>query len=108
MKLLFVIIQKEDTKPLTDELIDNDFSVTRISSTGGFLSGGNTTLMIGLEPERIDRCLEIIKEKSSRRRSITVPVTMQPRAMDATATPFSVTVGGATVFVIDAESFYKF
>lgn len=107
MKLLFVIIQKEDVKPLTDELIDNDFHFTRISSAGGFLSGGNTTLMIGLEEERLQKCLDIIKERSSRRRTVSVPVTMQPRAMDAAYAPFSVTVGGATVFVVDAES-YKF
>ena len=108
MKLLFVIIQKEDTKTLTDALIDNDFSITRISSTGGFLSGGNTTLMLGMEPERVERCLELIKEKSSRRRTVTAPVNLQPRSMDATAAPFTVTVGGATVFVVDAEAFYKF
>ena len=49
MKLLFAIIQKEDTKPLTRALIEHEISVTRIASTGGVLSGGNTTLMIGVE-----------------------------------------------------------
>lgn len=107
MKLLFVIIQKEDTKPLTDALIDNEFHVTRISSTGGFLSGGNTTLMIGLEAERLQQCLDIIKEKSSRRRTVSVPVSTQQHVMGTPVAPFSVTVGGATVFVVDAES-YKF
>ena len=38
--------RKEDTKPLTRALIEHEISVTRIASTGGFLSGGNTTLMI--------------------------------------------------------------
>ena len=36
MKLVFAIVQKEDTKPLIRALIEHEISVTRISSVGGF------------------------------------------------------------------------
>ena len=49
MKLLFAIVQNDDQKSLTYALIDRNISVTRIASTGGFLRGGNSTLMIGVE-----------------------------------------------------------
>lgn len=50
MKLLFAIVQNDDQKSLTYALIEKNISVTRIASTGGFLRGGNSTLMIGVEP----------------------------------------------------------
>jgi len=108
MKLLFAIVQKEDTRPLTRALIENDLSVTRIASSGGFLSGGNTTLMIGVEKDRLETALEVIRKKSSRRHSITVPATGIPQGMESGAVPIQVTIGGATVFIIDVEDFYKF
>jgi len=108
MKLLFAIVQKEDTRPLTRALIENDLSVTRIASSGGFLSGGNTTLMIGVDDERLDIALEVIRKKSSRRHSVTVPATGIPQGMESGAVPIQVMIGGATVFVVDVEAFHKY
>ena len=108
MKLLFAIVQKEDTRPLTRALIENDISVTRIASSGGFLSGGNTTLMIGVDKDRIETALDVIRKKSSRRHSVTVPATGIPHAMENSAVPIQVMIGGATVFIVDVEEFYKF
>ena len=108
MKLLFAIIQKEDTKPLTRALIEHDISVTRIASTGGFLSGGNTTLMIGVESDRLQTALDVIRKKSSRRHSVTVPSTGIPQAIDSAAVPVQITIGGATVFILNVDEFHKF
>lgn len=108
MKLLFAVIQNDDVKALTRALIDHEISVTRISSSGGFLHGGNTTLMIGIEDEQLDLVLNDIKEKSSRRKTITVPSAGLPYPVDNTAMPVQVTVGGATVFILDVSGFYKF
>lgn len=49
MKLIFAIVQNDDSKRLVKALVQHNISVTRISTTGGFLHGGNTTLMIGVE-----------------------------------------------------------
>ena len=40
MKLIFAIVQNDDSKRLIRELVKHHISVTRISSTGGFLHGG--------------------------------------------------------------------
>lgn len=108
MKLLFAIVQNDDQKTLTYALIERNISVTRIASTGGFLRGGNTTLMIGIESERLTETLEIIREHSRRRQLVTVPATGIPHNIDSVAMPMSVTVGGATVFILDVQDTYKF
>ena len=51
MKLIFAIVQNDDSKRLVKALVQHNISVTRISTTGGFLHGGNTTLMIGVEKD---------------------------------------------------------
>ena len=108
MKLLFAVIQNDDVKPLTRALIEHEISVTRISSTGGFLHGGNTTLMIGIDEDRLELVLECIKEKSSRRKTITVPSAGLPYPADNTAMPVQITIGGATVFILDVADFKKY
>jgi uncharacterized protein YaaQ len=108
MKLLFAIVQNDDQKALTNALVERSISVTRIASTGGFLRGGNTTLMVGVEADRMEETLGIIKEHSSRRQIVTVPATGIPHNIDSVAMPMTVTVGGATVFVLDVAQSYKF
>jgi uncharacterized protein YaaQ len=36
MKLMFVIIRDTDTEIVVQSLIENDYRVTRVASTGGF------------------------------------------------------------------------
>lgn len=108
MKLIFAIVQNDDSKRLIRTLVQHRISVTRISSTGGFLHGGNTTLMIGVDEEKIDETLEIIKSKSSTRKEFMVIPSTLPGYADSSPTPVQVTLGGATVFIVDVEQFHKF
>lgn len=108
MKLLFAIVQNDDHRALTYALVEHNISVTRIASTGGFLRGGNSTLMIGVEEEKLPEALEIIRAQSSRRSVVTVPASGIPHNIDSMSMPMSVVVGGATVFVLDVESTHKF
>lgn len=108
MKLLFAIIQNEDEKRLTGALVDHDISVTRVSSSGGFLHSGNTTLMIGVECDKLQETLDLIKKHSRRRKSFMPAGTFAALSGDSAAPPLEVTVGGATVFVLDVEQFSKF
>ena len=103
MKLVYAIVQNDDSKRLIRELTNHRISVTRISSTGGFLHNGNSTLMIGVEADRLQETLDIIKEKSSTRKEYAVP-----GYIDNSPAPVQVTMGGATVFVVDVEQFYKY
>lgn len=65
MKLIVAIIRDEINEPVLQSLIQADFRATRIASTGGFLRRGLTTLMIGVEDDKVDEAIEIIREQSS-------------------------------------------
>ncbi|OQB24238.1 MAG: hypothetical protein BWY11_01217 [Firmicutes bacterium ADurb.Bin182] len=108
MKLIMAIVQNDDAKRLTRQLVNEGIRVTRMASTGGFLHGGNTTLMIGVEDDELDSALKIIKEKSSMRKEYMVIPTSLPGYTDNAPTPVQVTLGGATVFVIDVEQTFRF
>ena len=108
MKLVIAIVQNDDAKPLTRVLTKNKISVTRISSTGGFLSDGNTILMIGVDQDRLQEALDLIKEHSHRRTAAMPAVLLAAQNADNPLLPINVTIGGATVFVLDVEQFEKF
>ena len=61
MKLMMVILRKKDCEPVIQALVEDDFRVTRVASTGGFLRQGNVTLLIGTDEEKVDSALEIIR-----------------------------------------------
>jgi len=65
VKMMLVIVRNEDRDAVLDALVKAEFRVTYIASTGGFLRRGNTTLLIGLEAEDIDRAMETIRNACS-------------------------------------------
>lgn len=58
MKLVLAIIHDEDAARLTTALNKEGFQVTKLASTGGFLRVGNTTMLIGVEEDRLDEALK--------------------------------------------------
>lgn len=106
MKLIFAIINKEDSSEVSNALTKSKFSVTKLATTGGFLMSGNITLIIGVQEEKVSEVLDIIKEHSKQRKEI-VPSTATYGIGVTTSFPLEVTVGGATVFVVDVERFEK-
>lgn len=103
---LTAIVNKEDAKQVCNHLIQEGFSVTRLSTTGGFLMAGNMTLMIGTDDEKVDPCIQIIAQHCKQRTEV-VPSTASYGIGVATAYPLQVTVGGATIFVTNVERFEK-
>ena len=75
MKLVIAIVQDEDAIDVLDSLTDNDFRVTKLATTGGFLKAGNTTLMVGVEEEKIDQALDVIKEICKKRKETVIAPT---------------------------------
>ncbi len=61
MKLLFVIVRDQDGENVIQALVDRGLRVTRVASTGGFLKRGNLTLMLGVEAEKVDQVLAILR-----------------------------------------------
>ena len=76
-----------------------------MASTGGVLTAGNTTLLIGTEESQVQQVIQVIRSHCSRRvEKISSPVQL---ATPSTAYPTEVTVGGATIFVSDVTQFEK-
>jgi uncharacterized protein YaaQ len=65
MKMMVVILRDEDSENVSQSLINENFRVTRIASTGGFFRKGSTTLMVGLADEMVDTAIEIIRKNCS-------------------------------------------
>ncbi len=107
MKLILAIVNKDDSSRVSQALIKSRFSVTKLATTGGFLMSGNITLMIGVEDEKVSDVIKIIEHNSQQRTEIIPPILGYGIGSAATAMPLEVTVGGATIFVLDVEQFIK-
>jgi uncharacterized protein YaaQ len=108
MKLVVAIIHDEDAHDLILALSEAKFGVTKLASTGGFLRAGNTTILVGVEVGQVDLVLEKIKENCKVRKEITTSSAMMSEASGFMTMPIEVTVGGATVFILDVSQYFKF
>ena len=63
MKMLVAIVRDSDLDEILGALLEENFRVTRIASSGGFFRRGNATLMIGVSEKRVDQALQIIRER---------------------------------------------
>ena len=106
MKLILAIVSNDDASAVTSALTKNNFYMTRLATTGGFLRAGNTTIIVGTEDERVQQCIDIIGEQSKRRTEI-VPSTASYDVGRYSSFPVEVEIGGATIFVLDVEKFIK-
>ena len=90
-------------------LMKEGFSVTKLATTGGFLRAGNTTLLLGVEDEKLRAAMDVIERVCKSRKHISAAPAM-PAMVDSHAAatyPVEVTVGGATVFVLSVDQFVK-
>lgn len=106
MKLILAIVSNDDSSSVSSALTKNNYSVTRLATTGGFLRAGNTTIIVGTEDDKVERAIEIIGNESKRRTEI-VPSTASYDIGRYASFPVEVQVGGATIFVLDVEQFIK-
>ena len=106
MKMITAIVNKEDANAVCNALTKGGFSVTKLSTTGGFLMAGNMTLLICTDDERVDDCIDIISKCCKQRTEIVPGTATLGLGMESTM-PMEVTVGGATVMVTNVERFEK-
>lgn len=108
MKMVIAIVQDSDSVDLVDDLNDNGFRVTKLATTGGFLKSGNTTLMIGVEAEKVSEVVNIVKGVCKKRDEVSVsPASLASGSDSFVQYPIKVEVGGATIFVIDVDQFIR-
>lgn len=108
MKLVLAVIQDADANSLVRVLSENAFEVTKLASTGGFLREGNTTLMIGVNDERLPDLKRLVKQTCRTRTRLVAPsVPMGEQNEGLVTDPVEVPVGGAVMFVMDVQEFVK-
>ena len=108
MKLIIAIIQDEAAGEVISHLNEAKFQVTRLNTQGGFLRAGNTTILTGVEKEKLDEALKIIEDNSKARTQYATLPSSVGAMHGFILAPIEGKVGGATVFVLDVEQFYKF
>jgi uncharacterized protein YaaQ len=63
MKMIILILKDHDADEVTQTLTSEQYRVTRVASTGGFMRSGIVTLLLGVKDERVETCLELIRAK---------------------------------------------
>ncbi len=93
MKLALAIIQDEFISKLIKALMAEKIRATKLASTGGFLKGGSTTLLIGIEEDRIDYLIDLIRNACK-----------STKVNDGKK---EVTLGGANIFILDIDQYAR-
>ncbi|NLD87382.1 MAG: transcriptional regulator [Clostridiales bacterium] len=106
MKMILAIINQDDANLVTNGLMHEGYSVTKLSTTGGFLRAGNMTILVGVEDDKVTAVIDIIRKHSHSRRQV-IPTTSELGMGFYPSMPVEVTVGGATVFVLDVDHFER-
>ena len=108
MKLVIAVVQGEDAAQTVQALSGAGISVTKMASSGGFLQQGNATLLIGVDDDKVEAAIELIRVNCRERSQYMTP--MPPMVEPGEffmPYPVEVQVGGATVWVVDVERFEK-
>jgi uncharacterized protein YaaQ len=84
MKLIIAIVWDKDAGSVIEHLVGQDYRVTRVASTGGFLRRGMVTLLIGVAEQHVQSVIDALREMCC---------------------PPEPGQHGATIFVVDAPHF---
>ena len=107
MKLILAIVNNDDSALAATALTDAGFSVTKLATSGGFLQVGNTTFLIGTDNERTPVAIEILKKHCTTRKQVRNAMPSLGFGLHHMNVPEVVTVGGATIFVLDVDHMEK-
>ena len=66
-KLVLAVLQGSDSDNTIRNLNERGFMVTVLSSTGGFLKKKSTTVMIGVEEDRLEEALDVLQKYAGHR-----------------------------------------
>lgn len=106
IKMVIAIVSNDDSNRVLKGLVAKRYQATKLSTSGGFLNAGNTTLLIGCTTEQVDDIKNIVRNTcESRTKVINKSITDFNGVL--TKTPVEVNVGGATIFVLDVDQFEK-
>lgn len=107
--MLIAVVQDKDSPNLTKNLNKRGIGATKLASTGGFLHSGNTTFLIGVEDDKVDEALEVIRLSCLSREEVVTPLApMGNQPESFVPYPVTVKIGGANVFVINVDQHHQF
>lgn len=104
MKLIFAIVGSDDSSAVQTALTRAGHTVTKLSSSGGFMKVGNTTFMICTEDRKVEEVINIIKVYCSKRTCSVADTSPYSTTYNS---PIQISDGGATVFITDVIRFEK-
>lgn len=110
MKLVYIVVRQDNESDVVDALIKENFRITKLATSGGFLRRGNTTLLSCVEDSEVDKAIEIVHNECGKSQKIQVdmPVNLPSAAINYTTLPTTIEIGGATIIVTDVYRFEKF
>ena len=107
MKLILAIVNNDDSARAASALTDAGYSVTKLATSGGCLMVGNTTFLIGTDDDRTKDAIEILKKHCTTRKQVRNAMPTLGLGLHHINVPEVVTVGGATIFVLDVDHMEK-
>ena len=110
MKLMYIIVRQDNEGDVVDALIQENFQITKLATSGGFLRKGNTTLLSCVQDNEVNKAINIIKDLCGKRQKIQIdmPINLPSTAINYTTVPTTIEIGGATIIVTDVYKFEKF
>lgn len=113
MKLIYAIVERDNAERVTDALNSKGYQATMISSTGGFLKKGNSTIMTCTEDDNLQDVVKVIKTVCGERVSVDVNVPYNAMVQGTQSAPIwaggirqTIQVGGAVIIAVEA-CFYE-
>ncbi len=107
MKLVLAIVHNDDSAVVSTALTADGFFVTKLSTTGGFLQVGNTTLLIGTEDDRVEELVAHLKKHCSKHKTAVPSNNSLGQGLRPDGLPTAITVGGATYFILNVDDMGK-
>ncbi len=106
MKLVIAIVSNKDLSTVLSATSTEGFHSTKIATQGLFLQNGNTTVLFGVEDEKVDALFKIIENNVSKRvvKHTSVENTVEGSLLKK---PVDVEEFGAVAFVINVEDFKR-
>jgi uncharacterized protein YaaQ len=108
VKLIVAVVHNEDARVLIDSLLAKQHRATWMHSTGGFLKQSNATVLLGVEDDKVEDVISIVRENCHGRTQTVSPIPpiMEPGQFFLPY-PLEVEVGGAVVMVLPIERFER-
>lgn len=106
MKLVIAIISNSDVTKVLGATSTEGFSSTKVATAGQFLQSGQTTILFGVDNDRVEELFGIIEKNVTKRvlKEKGVESTLEGSLLKK---PVDVEEYGAVAFVVDVEDFRK-